>query len=251
MIYKLLYRWLSLENYLRTISGIFFIIRRLGLGRLVPGTEYIYHLPELVREGDVCIDIGANLGYYARPLSKLAGPSGKVYAVEPVPVIGRVLRRNLRKCRNVEIMPYALGEENCRTRMENDSARKEGYFGTGRTRIEEGDVQSGAEGVVTFEVEMRRGSELFAPLDRLDFVKCDIEGYELHVMREMRPVLERFRPTVLIESGGDNRPQVVALFRELGYAGYTLEGGRRVPLDAAGWKDIIFIDARAPKRGRP
>lgn len=96
-----------------------------------------------------------------------------------------------------------------------------------------------------FTAEMRRGSELFARLERLDFVKCDIEGYETIVMREMRPILERFRPTVLIETGGENRPQIVALFRELGYAGFTLDRGREVPLTEASEKDIIFRPQRA------
>ena len=45
----------------------------------------------------------------------------------------------------------------------------------------------------------------------------------------MRTVLERHRPTVLIETGGENRPAVVRLFGELGYAGYTLADGREVP----------------------
>ena len=78
-------------------------------------------------------------------------------------------------------------------------------------------------GAVTFTARMRRGSELFAGLERLDFVKCDVEGYELIVMRELRPLLERFRPTVLIETGGENRPQIIELFTE---------------------KDIIFRQAR-------
>lgn len=239
-IHRILYRTLPLERYLRAVSGLFFLFRRLGIGRRSPATEYVYHLPELVREGDVCIDIGANLGYYARPLSELVGPSGRVYAVEPVPVIGRVLRRNLRGCRNVEILPYALGEENRPIRMANDSARTTGYFGTGQNYVDE----RGTGACVSFDAEMRRGSELFAGLARLDFVKCDIEGYELRVMRELRPLLERFRPTVLIETGGDNRSQIVALFREMGYAGYTLDRGRRVPLAPGCGKDIVFVAER-------
>lgn len=87
---------------------------------------------------------------------------------------------------------------------------------------------------------MRRGSELFAPLTRLDFIKCDIEGYELVVMREMRPLLERFRPRVLIETGGANRPRIIELFTELGYEGFTLDRGREVPLTEGSAKDIIF-----------
>lgn len=49
-------------------------------------------------------------------------------------------------------------------------------------------------------------------------------------MHELRPLLERFRPTVLIETGGENRPQIIELFTELDYKGYTLENGREIPL---------------------
>ncbi|MDE5638092.1 MAG: FkbM family methyltransferase [Alistipes sp.] len=240
LLHRILYRTLPLEGYLRTVSRLFFIAYRLGLGRRSPATEYVYHLPQIVRRGDTCIDIGANLGYYSRPLSQIAGPEGRVYAVEPVPVIGRVLRRNLRGCRNVEILPYALGGENRPVRMSNDSARTTGYFGTGQNYVDD----SGAGACATFEAEMRRGSELFAGLERLDFIKCDIEGYELHVMRELRPLLERFRPTVLIETGGSNRPQIIELFRSLGYEGYTLDRGRRVPLAPDSGKDIVFTNEK-------
>jgi len=236
LVHKLLYRALPLESYLRAVSRLFFLCQRLGIGRRSAALEYVYHLPQLVSRGSVCIDIGANLGYYARTLARLTGPSGRVYAVEPVPVIGRVLRRNLRGCAHAEILPYALGEENRPIRMANDTVRTTGYFGTGQNYVDE----SGTGGGATFEAEMRRGSELFAGLERLDFIKCDTEGYELHVLREMRPLLERFRPTVLVETGGENRPQVAALFRELGYAGFTLERGREVPLAPGSAKDIVF-----------
>ncbi len=236
LLHRLLYRLLPLEGYLRAVSRLFFLYRRLGLGRYAPATEYVYHLPQLVRAGDVCIDIGANLGYYARPLARLAGPAGRVYAVEPVGPVLAVLRRNLRRCKNVEILPYALGTENRTITMANDSARETGYFGTGRNFVKEG----GAEAQSEFRAEMRRGSELFAAFDRLDFVKCDIEGYEVVVINEMRPLLERFRPTVLVETGGANRRQIVALFTALGYRGFTLDHGREVPLAGTSDKDIVF-----------
>lgn len=226
LLHKILYRTLPLEGYLRAVSRLFFISYRLGLGRRSAATEYVYHLPRLAKAGDTAIDIGANLGYYARPLSEIVGTAGRVHAVEPVPVVCRVLRRNLRGCRNVEIFDCALGAENKEITMSNDSARETGYLGTGRNFV--GDAAG--EGAVTFTARMRRGSELFAGLERLDFVKCDVEGYELIVMHELRPLLERFRPTVLIETGGENRPQIIELFTELDYKGYTLENGREIPL---------------------
>lgn len=239
LIHKILYRTLPLEGYLRVVSRMFFLWQRLGIGRYAPATEYVYHLPQLVGAGDTCIDIGANLGYYTRTLSHLAGPSGCVYAVEPMPPVLAVLRRNVSRCRNVEILPYALGEEEKTIRMANDSARETGYLGTGRNFVN--DDRRAAD--VECTAPMRRGSELFGGLPRLDFIKCDIEGYELHVMREIRPLLERFRPTVLIETGGENRERIVALFSELGYKAFTLDRGKEVPLTADSAKDIIFRPA--------
>ena len=235
-LHRILYRTLPLEGYLRAVSRLFFLWQRLGLGRRAPETEYVYHLPQLVRAGDTCIDIGANLGYYARTISRLAGPAGRVYAVEPVAPIRKVLSRNLRRCGNTEILPFALGAAAGPVRMGNDSARENGYFGTGRNFVNEGGGRSDVE----FTAEMRRGSELFARLPRQDYIKCDIEGYEAVVMEEMRPLLERFRPTVLIETGGENRPRIVRLFTRLGYAGYTLDRGREIPLSPGSTKDIIF-----------
>ena len=239
LIHRILYRTLPFDAYLRAVSRLFFLWQRLGIGRYAPATEYVYHLPRIVRPGDACIDIGANLGYYARTISRLAGPEGRVWAVEPVAPIRRVLERNLRGCRNVTILPYALGTERKEISMGNDSARETGYFGTGQNFVND----SGAAIDVAFRAEMRRGSELFAGLPRLDFIKCDIEGYEWVVMQEMRPLLERFRPTVLIETGGENRPRIVRLFTELGYEGFTLDRGREVPLTESSTKDILFRHA--------
>lgn len=236
LLHRILYRLLPLEGYLRVVSSLFFLWHRLGLGRRSEALEYVYHLPRLVRAGDVCIDIGANLGYYARTLARLAGPEGRVYAVEPVAPVRKVLSRNLRRCVNTEIIPYALGGEDRTVVLANDSARETGYLGTGRNFVKE----SGGRSDVEFVAEMRLGSGLFGGLERLDFIKCDVEGYELHILREMRTVLERHRPTVLIETGGENRPAVVRLFGELGYAGYTLADGREVPLTSGSGKDIIF-----------
>ena len=239
LIHKILYKTLPLEGYLRAVSRMFFLWQRLGIGRYAPATEYVYHLPQLVHAGDTAIDIGANLGYYARLMSRIAGRNGHVYAVEPVAPIRRVLERNLSGCGNVDILPYALGAAEGEIRMGNATVRTGGYFGTGQNFVNDGGTSAAAE----FPARMRRGSELFAGLGRLDFIKCDIEGYEVVVMNELRPLLERFRPTVLIETGGENRPQIVALFTTLGYAGFTLDRGREIPLAPDTTKDIIFRHA--------
>ena len=237
LFHRLLYRMLSLEGYLRVVSRLFFLTRALGIGRKGRALEYNYHLPQLVARGATAIDIGANLGYYTRPLSDIVGEEGAVYAVEPVPVIFDVLKRNVAGRKNVHLMNYALGAEECAVEMANDSVAEAGYFGTGRNFVSEGALSKDA---VRFTAQMRRGSELFADLERVDFIKCDIEGYERVVIPEMRAIIERHHPTVLIETDGETRREIIAMFEEMGYRAYMLQDGCEVALDKESDKDIIF-----------
>ena len=237
LFHRILYRLLSLENYLRVVSRMFFLYRALGLGRGGRALEYVYHLPQLVAKGDIVIDIGANLGYYTCPLADLVGEGGRVYAVEPVPVIFSVLKRNVGKRRNVELLNYALGEESRTIEMANDSVASAGYFGTGRNFVNDGELSKDA---VRFTAQMRRGSELFGSFEKIDFIKCDIEGYERVVLPELRPLIEKFHPTVLVETDGESRQQMIRMFTEQGYSAYMLVAGKEVTLDPECDKDIIF-----------
>ena len=237
LFHRILYRLLSLENYLRVVSRMFFLYRALGLGRKGRTLEYVYHLPHLVARGDTAIDIGANLGYYARPIADIVGREGHLYAVEPVPVIFGVLQRNMRGCDNATLLNYALGEEERAIEMANDSVAAAGYFGTGRNFVSEGELSKDA---VRFTAQMKRGSQLFADLERIDFIKCDIEGYERVVIPELKPLLERHHPTLLIETDGATRRDIVSLMMDLGYQAYMLQAGVEVPLEVESDKDIIF-----------
>ncbi len=230
---RLLWRILPLESYLRVLSCAFFTGLRLGLERRSAAYRYPRFLKNLVRRGDVVLDIGANLGYYCRIMARLVGPEGKVWAIEPVKPILGVLRRNLRGLSNVEIVPYALGRQNHTISMRNDTVSLAGYMGTGRNYISENRSeadrqQSGME----FEAEMRRGSELFGDLERLDFIKCDVEGYEAVVIGEMEPVIRRHMPVILMETEGPHRREMIELLRGWGYAGYALSA---IPSDQFKW----------------
>ena len=238
LLHRLLYRLLPLKWYLWSVSRLFFLCYGLGWGRKKRSMEYVYHLPNLVQKGDTAIDIGANLGYYSRPLSQIVGNEGRVYSVEPVPVIFEVLKRNMHRRANATLLNYALGEESGCVDMVNDTVTEAGYFGTGRNAVSDG--QSSAD-AIHFTVQMRRGSELFADLERLDFIKCDIEGYERIVLPEMRALIERFHPVVLLETDGDTRREMVAMFADMGYRAYTLsDDGSECPLTTDSDRDIIF-----------
>ena len=235
--HRLLYRLLSLEGYLRVVSRLFFLTRALGIGRRGRALEYNYHLPQLVKRGATAIDIGANLGYYTRPLADIVGAEGRVYAVEPVPVIFDVLKRNVAGRKNVTLLNYALGSEERTIEMANDSVAAAGYFGTGRNFVSDGELSGEA---IRFTAQMVQGSKLFAEVGKIDFIKCDIEGYERVVIPELRPLIERHHPTVLIETDGGTRHEIIKMFTDMGYRAYMLEGGREVALDKESDKDIIF-----------
>src|SRR4028119_421162 len=80
---KLLVRTLGFERYIRFVSGVYLRLVRGGWGR----QKYpeLFFLEQIIQPGFVCLDIGANLGYYSVALSRLAGPEGQVLAVEPIP----------------------------------------------------------------------------------------------------------------------------------------------------------------------
>ena len=219
------------------VSRLFFLTRALGIGRRGRALEYNYHLPNLVSRGATAIDIGANLGYYTRPLADIVGAEGRMYAVEPVPVIFDVLKRNVAGRKNVTLLNYALGSEERTIEMANDSVAAAGYFGTGRNFVSDGELSGEA---IRFTAQMVRGSRLFAEVGKIDFIKCDIEGYERVVIPEMRAIIEQHHPTVLIETDGDTRHEIIKMFTDMGYRAYMLEAGREVALDPKSDKDIIF-----------
>jgi FkbM family methyltransferase len=162
-------------------------------------------LPELVAPGSVCLDVGAAAGVYTQALSHLAGPTGQVHSVEPLvfahPMWSRVLHAYA--AANVQRHHLALGS---RTGVEHMSVPI-GRLGpvTGRSFL---DAQASGRGsnaefrdemAVAVPVETLDRFSARVGLPRLDFVKIDVEGAELHVLRGGEQVIEAWRPTLLVE----------------------------------------------------
>lgn len=237
-IKRFLYRNLSLERYLRTVSSLYFLCYRLGFRRFFPMYEYPAFLKKRITRGDTVVDIGANLGYYSWFFARAVGRNGKVYAVEPMQPILPVLRRNIGRYAAVEILPYALGVEEKTIRMENYTAPAAGYLHTGLNRVQETPSE---DTNLSFEAEMKRGSVLFGALEQLDWIKCDIEGYEGVVLREMEPVIRRHRPVVLVETSGEQRRGLTVFFGGMAYAAFVLKDSRLLPAETNVHRDVIFI----------
>ena len=236
-IRRFIYRALPLNTYLTLLSKFYFLSFDLGLLKNNKLYEYPYFLKHVIHKGDVVIDIGANLGYLSTLFSKLVGDTGKVYAVEPVKPVLEILKKNTRKCKNIEILPYALGEEDKSIQLVNDTIQKNGFMASGAHKI----MTEKAEADISFDAEMRRGSKLFENLEKLDFIKCDIEGYEVVVLRELEPIIQKFRPMLLVEARRANRIELIKFFKESEYTNLSLEKDILVPATPDGYFDMLII----------
>ncbi len=234
---KILYKILPLETYLLVLSKMYFVSFDAGWLKKNRVYDYPYFLQKIIEEGDVCIDIGANLGYLSVVFARLVGKNGKVYSVEPIKPILSVLRKNTSEFPQVEIMPYALGTETKSIKLGNNTLNKNGFMASGSHFVLDKEEVAGIE----FEAEMRQGSQLFANLKRLDFIKCDIEGFETVVIPEIKPIILKFQPMVLVESNGEDRKQMLQFFEKMNYKGFVVNDELLYPAKLDEKWDILFV----------
>lgn len=149
-------------------------------------TEIIEQLPR----GGVFLDVGANVGYFSIVGARAVGPSGKVYAFEPVDVIYDILCRNiaLNGLSNVEAHKLACFSSSGSMAIQQD-------WDSGKSHLcLENTAHTTVVSVTTVDefVDQKR-------LARIDFLKIDAEGSDFEVLKGSRHTIEQYRPTVFIE----------------------------------------------------
>jgi FkbM family methyltransferase len=216
---KILYKILGLKSYLKLISKTYICGINAGLWK--NSYPELHHLKNIIRKGDICIDIGANMGYYSYFLSKYSGKTGKVYAVEPIKLFGEILKKNVnhKKKDNFIIYPYALGEKEQIVQMGVPVI--DGVLHHGMTKVIS---EKNKDFEKVFDVEMRVPDDLFSGIEKIDFIKVDIEGYEHLVFSNMTNTIKRCSPIIQSElSGTENRKSVINLLTSIGYKTYVLD----------------------------
>ena len=214
-IKKVLARVISQDTYLKILHRSFYLLYNTGFLKGKASYKYHYKVQEIIRPDDVIVDIGANLGYFAKTFSNLT-PKGKVICIEPVPGFYAILQHFLGKRNNVVIHNVALGNEP--GVLDMVLPEEDGVIRTGLPHIAKDEAEKAANKTVA--VQIVRGSELLGKEEKIDYIKCDIEGYEWNVFQEIRPVLERFKPTVQLEISDNNDQYLLPFFEELGYVRY-------------------------------
>jgi FkbM family methyltransferase len=235
-IRKILLSTLGEKKYLSLLSNSFQWLYPTGM----LGKDYqdVYFLKKFVRPGDGCIDIGAHLGYFTIELSRLVGPDGKVFAVEPMSKFNRVLGKLIasRKAGNVTLYPVALGGDGEYVEMGIPEVGQNKKFAYARVKESSPTLQY----VESEKVKNWQGDQLFKDIKKLDFVKCDVEGLEFKVMSSMISTIRTHQPILLNEFfDRAERIRLLELLQPMGYQLFKLEAGKWHPVDAYAEGSVI------------
>ncbi|WP_156722582.1 FkbM family methyltransferase [Streptomyces apocyni] len=181
--------------------------------------------PELARLAEICppncgtaIDVGGWYGPWSRRLARRAR---RVVTVEPVPRLARTLRAAVPH--NVRVIQAAASDQT----------------GTARLWLPAGDRgERGVSSLVRRDIHARAVDVPCLTLDGLDlrdvdFIKIDVDGNELPVLRGAAQLLDRDRPALIVELEARIQPMapVLDLLAEHGYRGWVLPAASWVPLD--------------------
>jgi FkbM family methyltransferase len=177
--------------------------------------------------GDVALDIGANLGLVTLRLASRIGPTGRVHAFEPNPRLVGYLSRTLERNPTLPISlhPIALGSEDCSLEL----AIPADNLGAATLMRE-----AGCQIASMVEVPVRRLSDYASRigLDRVDFVKIDVEGFEHEVIKGAEDLFAKARPKVIIleEHAHPAHGKLAPSLEALSHLGYDIFGIRKTLL---------------------
>jgi FkbM family methyltransferase len=169
--------------------------------RLDPAHRFVRDiLDALVRPGDVVADLGASWGMFTYRLARQVRPGGRVLAFEPNPRVLSSLVAIAGAAEGVTVHPVALSDAPATAELRVPTLRRSVASPRAIDPMASlsvpGNRSEAAHETVT--VEVRRLDDVVADATAISFVKCDVEGHELSVLRGAEAVLAG-RPALLIE----------------------------------------------------
>jgi FkbM family methyltransferase len=147
----------------------------------------------MMKPGMRILDVGANYGYYTMLFADIAGPEGRVIAVEPNPAAAELLRQSLllngfHNTASVVEAGLSASPADGLSLVVPASEPKNAYL-----------AAYPADGVGVLSVALTTGDEIARELDRVDFIKIDAEGSEEAIIAGMQTILRRDRPGLVLE----------------------------------------------------
>lgn len=146
------------------------------LGEYEPAITNV--IKKIVKKGDICFDIGGNIGWYTTLLQTLVGKNGEVHSFEPVPPTFEILEENVKSNKNSEVVHlnnFALGEKSGEANLhvfDNfDAHASMSDFGQNNVTVYRCSVST----INSYLTENK--------IENVKFVKVDIEGAELSMLK--------------------------------------------------------------------
>ena len=177
--------------------------------RFIKGTyepKNVQAIQNTVQENDIAYDVGAHVGYFSVLMGDIVGSGGRVIAFEPRGLNLGYLQRHVsvNNCDNIKIVSKALGDHSGHAKLETRTGSGTGYVSdTGDEDIE-----------ITSIDELVESGALPPPT----FLKIDVEGGEMAVLRGAQKVIESQRPRMILATHGDAiDAECRALLREWNY----------------------------------
>ncbi len=180
-------------------------------------------LGEFMPGGGTAVDVGANQGFFAYALSKIAD---RVVAFEPNPDYAHFARWMLRG--RAEVHELALSDSSGRATFYvplSDEGMVLHFAGNLKR------THSQFQNVRTYDVEVRTVDSF--DLENVRFIKADVEGSEREVLDGARQTITRNRPAILLEllSGTHEDPgaYTASICKDFGYEAFVVQYGKRLP----------------------
>lgn len=161
-------------------------------------------LKNYLKQGDIIFDIGANIGNHSLFFS-LVAKAKMVYAFEPVNDTYNILTQNIKLNglqNTVKTFDIALGSSQSKAKVDHYSIQNIG--GTSIKEDAEGDIQIDK-------------LDNYCSMEKVDFVKIDVEGFEINVIKGGLEFFHKYKPLILIEVSPENYKEVEKLLHNVGY----------------------------------
>lgn len=169
---------------------------------------------QAIPEGAVVYDIGANVGYFSLLAGALSGPTGHVYAFEPLPRNVAFLRRHVTLNRmeaRITVLEAAVSKQAGEAAFDLGASTAMGHL------ADSGEI---VVRVVCLD-DLLESGELRPP----DYMKVDVEGAEYAVLQGARKLLEIYRPVLFLDTHSrEAHVPTVALLQSLDYHFEILDG---------------------------
>jgi FkbM family methyltransferase len=207
----------------------------------------------VLRPGAAVVDIGANVGAFTLPLAAVLGEGGRVVAIEATDFAFEKLNRNLRlnpllanRVTAVQALLVSDDAEQAPERLYS-SWRLDAARGIDRHPSHQG-VKMNTTGATSLTLDslMRDDARLAPLLSTIEFIKLDVDGNELGVLRGARELLRSRRPSMLIEIApyvqNEKPGRLTELLNEIRELGYRLEdpqNGSPIACDAVAITRLI------------